>query len=161
MVINCLGLLWSRSVWESWQQLGADLPTTILAILNSCQSFGTVPMQRLASEIGKLRQFAQLFSAIPTLLVAIRHHATLPRAIFRNRQNGRAPPHCDALQLSENLFHLSVDKLGLLQTETDFVADSINSLKILGSVRLFGSLNHYKKIFLATKFFTWYLFLTG
>ena len=78
-------------------------------------------MQRLASEIGKLRQFAQLFAAIPTLLVAIRHHATLPRAIFRNRQNGRAPPHCDALQLSENIFHLPVDKMGLLQTEPDFV----------------------------------------
>ena len=44
-------------------------------------------MQRLASEIGKLRQFAQLFAAIPTLLVAIRHHATLPGAICSNRQN--------------------------------------------------------------------------
>ena len=91
MVITCLSLLWSFSVWESWQQFGADLQTTILAILNSCQSFGTVPMQRLASEIGKLRQFAQLFAAIPTLLVAIRHHATLPRAICRNRQNGPSP----------------------------------------------------------------------
>ena len=46
-----------------------------------------VPMQHLASEIGKLRQFAQLFAAIPTLLVAIRHHATLPGAICSNRQN--------------------------------------------------------------------------
>ena len=110
-------------------------------------------MQRLASKIGKLRQFAQLFAAIPTLLVAIRHHATLPLAIFRNRQNGRAPPHCDALQLSENLFYLSVDKLGLLQTETDFVADSINSLKRLGTVRLFGPLNLYKKIFFVANFF--------
>ena len=120
MAINCLGLLWSRSVWESWQQFGADLPTTILAILNSCQSFATVPMQRLASEIGKLRQFAQLFAAIPTLLVAIRHHATLPRAIFRNRQNGRAPPHCDALQLSENIFHLPVDKTGIASNRARF-----------------------------------------
>ena len=86
-----MSLLWSCSVWESWQQFAADLRGTILAILNSCQSFGTVPMQRLASKIGKLRQFAQLFAAIPTLLVAIRHHATLPRAICRNRQNG--PSH--------------------------------------------------------------------
>ena len=82
-----MSLLWSCSVWESWQQFAADLRGTILAILNSCQSFGTVPMQRLASEIGKLRQFAQLFAAIPTLLVAIRHHATLPGAICSNRQN--------------------------------------------------------------------------
>ena len=120
MVINRLSLIWSCSVWESFQQFGADLPTTILAILNSCQSFGTVPMQRLASEIGKLRQFAQLFSAIPTLLVAIRHHATLPLAIFRNRQNGRAPPHCDALQLSENLFHLSVGVFDISISHIDF-----------------------------------------
>ena len=82
-----MSLLWSCSVWESWQQFAADLRGTILAILNSCQSFGTVPMQRLASKIGKLRQFAQLFAAIPTLLVAIRHHATLPGAICSNRQN--------------------------------------------------------------------------
>ena len=74
------------SVSKGWQQLSADLRTTILAILNSCQSFGTVPMQRLPLEIGKLRQFSQLFAAIPTLLAAIRHHASLPRAICRNRR---------------------------------------------------------------------------
>ena len=104
MVINMLSLIWSCSVWESFQQFGADLPTTILAILNSCQSFGTVPMQRLASKIGKLRQFAQLFAAIPTLLVAIRHHATLPRAICRNRQNG--PSHILQCIATDNISHL-------------------------------------------------------
>ena len=98
MVINCLSLIWSCSVWESFQQFGADLPTTILAILNSCQSFGTVPMQRLPLEIGKLRQFSQLFAAIPTLLAAIRHHASLPRAICRNRRTA----HPQIQQKSEN-----------------------------------------------------------
>ena len=141
------------SVSKGRQQLSADLRTTILAILNSCQSFGTVPMQRLPLEIGKLRQFSQLFAAIPTLLAAIRHHASLPRAICRNRRT--ALPQMQQKSENENYDNCKSchceEKIGTLNLKQDKVntADSAFIFLILSRIRNIQNSCHKQTNFIA------------